>query len=104
MTPINKLFASLLLLLTTASNMNFVDGCSCPPGVWEANTPEERATYIRDESGESLYVIATFMNETSYEKIDDYDYGHDDDTLEPMVFTYQNTTWLVKEKRKKKRK
>jgi len=95
MAPI-KLFASLLLLLAT-SNIILVRGCSCPPGVWEANTPEEKAAYIRDKSGENLYVIATFINETSYEKIDDYDYGHDDDTLEPMVFTYQNTTWLVKE-------
>ena len=95
MAPI-KLFASLLLLLAT-SNIILVKACSCPPGVWEANTPEEKAAYIRDESGESLYVIATFMNETTYEKVDDYDYGHDDDTLEPMVFTIQNTTWLVKE-------
>ena len=97
MAPINKLFASLLLLLTT-SNILLIKGCSCPPDLWEANTPEEKAAYIRDEFlGRDLYVIATFMNETTYEKIDDYDYGHDDDTLEPMVFTIQNTTWLVKE-------
>lgn len=95
MAPI-KLFASLLLLLAT-SNFSLVNGCSCDPKLWEANTPEEKAAYIRDGSGQSLYVIATFMNETTYEKVDDYDYGHDDDTLEPMVFTYQNTTWLVKE-------
>ena len=93
MAPINKLFASLLLLLAT-SNI-FVNGCSCDPKLWEANTPEEKAAYIQDESGEDLYVIATFINETSYEKNDDYDYG--DDEYEPMVFTFQNTTWLVKE-------
>ena len=94
MAPI-KLFASLLLLLNTASNIILVNGCSCDPKLWEANTPEEKAAYIRDESGNDFYVIATFMNETSYEKVDDYDYG--DDEYEPMVFTYQNTTWLVKE-------
>jgi len=92
MTPI-KLFASLLILAT--SNIIHVNGCSCPPGVWEANTPEEKAAYIRDESGESLYVIATFMNETTFEIEDDTNINQDDEFFEPA--TVQNTTWLVRE-------
>ena len=88
-----KAFTLLCTSLLILAKSKYVNGCSCNPDLWEANTPEEKAAYIRDGSGQSLYVIATFMNETTFE-IDD-DNNQDDEFFEPA--TVQNTTWLVRE-------
>ena len=79
-----------ILLLPTA----LVEGCSCEPTY--DFTPAEMATYIRDQNWIDLYVIATLTDEISYSTDDDNinDLAQD---LEQLGFTFQNTTFVVKE-------
>ena len=78
-----------ILLLPTA----LVEGCSCEPTY--DFTPAEMATYIRDQNWIDLYVIATLTDEISYSTDDDTNSLFQD--MDLMEFTFQNTTFVVKE-------
>lgn len=75
------------LLLPTPA----VKGCSCAE---RGGTAADEADYIRENSDwYKMMAIARFVNETSYKIVEE---GGSPD-LEPYPFTYQNTTFIVKE-------
>ena len=63
------------------------------------DTPAEQAAFIRDEANWiDVYTIATLLNVTSWSSVEDHgDVLFNAAVVEPYEFTFQNTTFEIKE-------